>query len=209
MENIDIIMPIYHRNVNTEKSIQSIKDYTQNYNLILVEKMNSTAQNINEGLAQVKSEWFVIIDDDIFVSPGWLEKLKEHRNKDVGQIQPKILYPIGRMIWSADVGLNPLRQKGHLSLDQGQFNYIKEAEMLTGGCCLYNSEILKKGIKEDENYKGSQFNDIDFTMQIRKAGYKLIYNGNCEVVHLHMFRQPNRDNCKIFYSKWGDNGILY
>ena len=205
MENIDIIMPIYNRTGNTDKCIESLKNNTQNYNLILIEKMNSTAQNINEGLKQVKSEWFVIIDDDVVVSPGWLEKLKEYRKPDIGQIQPKILYPFNRLIWSADVSLKPLHQKGHLNVDIGQFNYTSEVEMLTGGCCLYNSEIIKKGIKQDENYKGSQYNDIDFSMQIKQAGYKLFYDGKCEVIHMHLFRQSENNNFQLFKSKWGDS----
>jgi len=201
-EKIDIIVPIYSRTIHTEKCLESIKNHTKNYNLIIIEKMQSVAKNINEGLKQVKSSWFVKLDDDILVSPGWLDELLKLRKSDIGQIQPKILYPFQRRIWSAEVNLKPLYQVGYLSIDTGQYSYIKEADMLTGGCGLYNSEILKKGIKCDENFQGSQYEDIDLSLQIKKAGYKLVYNGECEVIHLHLFRQSKNDNRNYLFSKW-------
>lgn len=204
-ELIDIIIPIYSRTIHTEKCLESIKNFTKNYNLILIEKMNSAAQNINEGLKQVKSGWFVIMDDDIIVSPGWLETLKMYREPSIGQIQPKMLMPFNGRIWSADVSLSPLAQKGFMGLDKEEYNEVKEAEMLTGGCGLYNSEILKKGIKQDQNFKGSQYNDIDFSLQIKKAGFKLLYCGKVPVIHHHLFKQSqNSTNNAYLKGKWQD-----
>lgn len=204
-EKIDIVIPVYSRNPTTEECLKSIKNNTSNfdYNLIIVEKLQSVAQNLNEGIKQVTSNWFVMMDDDVIVSPNWLDVLASYRKSDIGQIQPKMLYPFQKRIWSADVSLKPLAQKGHLSIEEdGEYSYVNYAEMLTGGIGLYNSEILKKGVIQDENFKGSQYNDVDFSLQIKKAGFKLLYCGKCEVTHMHLFRQANHSNRNYLVQKW-------
>lgn len=203
-EMIDIIIPVFKRTVHTEKCLKYLKQYTNNYNLILIEKQQSAAKNINEGLKQVKSSWFVIMDDDVYVTSGWLDKLIDIARPDIGQIQPMVLFPFGK-VWSAEVAINPLRNVGHLDNDIENYNYIKDdCDLLTGTCGLYNKSILNNGLKQDEGYIGSQYNDLDFSKQIKGAGYKLIYNGNVPVLHGRFLRNTNETNRQYFNEKWGN-----
>ena len=202
-ETIDIIMPVFKRTVHTDKAIERLKQFTNNYNLILIEKKQSAAKNINEGLKQVKSKWFVIMDDDCWVTPNWLETLKSYRNDSIGQIQPRVLFPFNRM-WSAEINSRFL-PVGQFDIDIEDYRYIREAPMLTGICGLYNSEILNKGIKQDEAFVKSQFNDIDFSTQIKKSGLKLLYCGKADVIHSRFLITQNDINKQYFKAKWGIN----
>lgn len=202
-EMIDIIVPIFKRTIHTEKCLERLKAFTQDYNLIIVEKEQSASKNINEGLSRVKSKWFVILDDDIWVTPEWLDILKQFRRDDIGQIQPRVLFPFDK-IWSAEIELNPLRNVGKFNINTEDYEYVKEAPLLTGCCGLYNSNILKKGIMQDENYEKSQYNDLDFSLQIKNAGFKLLYCGISDVIHSRFLTAQNLTNAVYFKSKWNN-----
>lgn len=203
-KKIDIVVICYQKTPIMEKCLKSIKKYTENFRLILICNKKSASENRNSGLRKIKSDWFVMLDDDVIVTPGWLDNLLYYRRKDVGQISPKILYPDNRL-FAADIKLvkgHPTAVKGFGKKDNSDYNYVKEAELLVGTCSLYNSAILEK-CRFDENYKGSQQEDIDFSMQIKAAGYKLLYCGKSHVYHENLKRQSYSDlNLKLFKGKW-------
>ena len=200
---IDIVIPCYERTPILDTCLRKLKEYTKNYNLILIEGKRSAAANRALGIRQVKSDWFVMLDDDVLVTEGWLNQLLKLRREDVGQIQPKVLFADGK-IFSAGIDFfdktNP--NIGFKQKDKGKFNYVRERELLNGCCSLYNSKILEV-CEFDENYKGSQYEDLDFSMQIKKAGYKLIYCGKSTVYHYALYRNPlASENFKYYKQKW-------
>jgi len=197
---IDIVIPCYERTEMLEECLKNLEKYTDNYNLILIEGKRSAAENRNLGISKVSSDWFVMLDDDIIVTPNWLDKLLELRREDVGQIQPRVLFLSGE-IFSAGISFGGLHLIHHGYKEKGGYEYVCERDLLNGCCSLYNSKILKY-CRFDENYRGSQFEDLDFSMQIRKAGFKLIYCGTTSVYHRVCLRNLNLENEEYFYKKW-------
>ena len=92
MEPIDIILVVWERPKLTEMTIRAIKQNTKpgTYNLII---MDNNQENIGleaarqKGLEQVKSKYFVCVDNDILpqkIKDGkdWLEELVELMDKN-------------------------------------------------------------------------------------------------------------------------------
>lgn len=203
-EKLDIIVICYLRSRFLDECLKSIQRNTENFNLITICAKKSAAKNRNEGLKKVKSDWFVMLDDDVIVTPEWLNILLSFKKNDIGQISPKILYKNDR-IFSADIELingHPTAVEGFNKKDNGSYDYVRESELLPGTCSLYNSKILKK-CRFDENYQGSQQEDIDFSMQIKEAGFKLLYCGKSQVYHENLKRRSYSElNLTLFKGKW-------
>lgn len=199
---IDIIIPCYERTELLDFCIDSIKKYTpHDYKLVISEGKRSAAANQNIGIRQVTTDWFVMLDDDVQVTEGWLDALLSCRNNNVGQIQPKVLFPEG-LIFSSGVYRDRTENLGFKEEDKKQYDIVVERDCLNGCCSLYNSKILEK-CEFDEAYEGSQCEDMDFSNQIKHAGFKLLYCGLSTVVHKSLCRQSKTSkNYKHYLYKW-------
>jgi len=199
---IDIVIPCYERTAMLDDCIESIKKNTHHkYRLLVVEGKRSAAENQNIGINQVTSDWFVMMDDDVRVTAGWLDTLLLYRNDDIGQIQPKTIFPDGS-IFSAGVYRDQPKNIGYKRRDKGQYDLVIERNCLNGCCSLYNRKILKE-CAFDENYLGSQCEDMDFSNQIMHAGFSLLYCGKATVVHYSLKREAKTSqNYKYYLQKW-------
>ncbi len=204
---IDIAIAVYERLEILDWALSALERCTSSYRLILVEGKRSVAANQNLCLDQVKSRYFVLMDDDVLVTPGWLEAMLKCMDGKTGQVQPKILDTAG-LIWSADKEFDPPRGVnvclGAGERDCGQYDYVREARMISGTCCLYDRGVLDAGCRMDENYLGGQWNDVDWSRQIQQKGYKLFYCGKAAVIHYNLRRQSQHhlDNMEYFLRKW-------
>ncbi len=73
--------------------------------------------------------------------------------------------------------------------------------MLLGNCLLYNSNIFVS-FSFDLNYRGAQWEDCDFFVQIVKNGFRLLYCGTSTVFHHNLYREAKNENFANFQRKW-------
>lgn len=73
---------------------------------------------------------------------------------------------------------------GNAEIDEGQYDQIKEAEMICGGAVLFKAETLQNVGIFDE-YFFVYYEDSDLSLRIRHAGYKLMYQPKAVVRHIH------------------------
>ncbi len=217
---IDIMVICYERSPIADACLDSIRQNTVpgTYRLEVIEGRRSAAANRNIALDKVRSPWFVMMDDDVLVPPGWLPALLRHATSEIGQLQPKLRHCNGRIFAAEKLFVTPWGENsvvGAGEKDRGQFDYVREVEMLSGTCCLYNREILKS-CRFDESYQGSQWEDCDFSMQIRQHGFSLVYVGDSHVVHHNLYREScHSPNWARFQAKWFghreliNRGVLY
>ena len=218
-EPVDILIICYKRTPLLEKCLESIHKFTYGVDHVVhvIEGERSAAENRNIALSKVKSPWFVMMDDDVIVTPNWLETLLSHADERIGQIQPKLLFPDGRIFSAEKIFTTPWGENTVIGMgekDKGQFDYVRAAEMLSGTCCLYNTKILER-CSFDTNYEGAQWEDCDFTMQIRKNGFNLLYCGKSSIYHHNLYRNAVTENFNYFREKWFGKreltrrGVLY
>lgn len=218
-ELIDIFVICYERTPLLDKCLDSIQEHTTNipHRVIVIEGKRSAADNRNIALSQVVSSWFVIMDDDVEVTSGWLDKMLCCTKEDIGQIQAKLIMVQKKIFAAEKVFTTPWgndKVVAQSQADKGQYNYVRTVELLSGTCCLYNKKILQS-CSFDSNYKGSQWEDCDFSLQIRRNGFNLLYCGESEAYHHHLFRKPTYSNGPYFNNKWfgkrelTKRGVLY
>lgn len=148
----------------------------------------------NIGAKLVESDFFVNLDNDQFVGPGWLDRL--HNLLDSGYDV------VGSEAWL----LTPPSANGksyypykHCSRITDSFSYI--------GC---GGMLIKKYIYDaiglfDERFNPAYFEDPDFSYSCIKSNYKLGWDHQCPIMHLEhktMNHQTLFNKNAQFHTSW-------
>jgi GT2 family glycosyltransferase len=143
---------------------------------------------IKKALAE-GADYVLLLNNDTTVEPDFLSKLVEEAEKDpkIGIIGPKIYYyHHPDTLWFGGGGINPFTgQTYHFGLnqvDRGQFDANKEIDFVTGCALFFKKEIVGKIGLLDEDYFFS-YEDVDFCVKAKKAGYKSVYVPTAVIYH--------------------------
>ncbi len=231
---VDIIIVTYNARAKILRCLRSIREHTRSvpYTLTIIDnhstdgtreslrKQRNSIDSLlllpknlgfsgaaNKALFAGRNPWVALLDDDIEVTPQWLEKLLQcaQLNPQIGIVGGKVVWPNG-LIFSAEFKFEPFGMVGKYERDQGQRDYIRECDALPGPCWLMRRDAIKKIGPFDERYFPCQYEDIDYCVRARLAGYQIIYNGRIRVVHHHLYRFGDADyllkNRVRFFKKW-------
>jgi GT2 family glycosyltransferase len=183
-------------NGSTDQSLFKIGKYND-IDIIKIEKNVpnfSVANNIGMKYAKEKynSDYFLLISNDVFtINPLWLKKLIAVAEKQkAGIVGCKLVYPTGR-IQHAGMSISYIaRNIGRGEEDCNQYNYIKEVDGVTFALVLIKNKVINNVGFLDENFHMG-YEDVDYCLRVRKEGYKIIYDGNVNNVHLEGYTLTN------------------
>jgi len=151
--------------------------------MVLEENRPGKSNAINHGLDAAQGDILMIVDDDVSLDPNCLAKhLEAHERSDFSAIQGKVLPgkdPEGR---SAD----PLRLREYNIplIDYG--SEIVEIRGLTGTNMSFQRKVLETVGRFDVRLGpgASGFSeDTEFSLRVRKAGFKIGYTPHAIVYH--------------------------
>ena len=153
----------------------------------------------NEAVGQARGSVIVLMNNDIeIIEAGWLnEMVGLVCRKDVGAVGAKLLYGDGR-VQHAGVRLGAGHFEGgtgvagHFGLlkeryDVGYFGQLaltRDVSAVTGACLAVRRDIYQDVGGLDEDRLKVAFNDVDFCLRIREAGYKVVWTPFAELYHL-------------------------
>ncbi len=140
------------------------------------------------------ADYYALLNNDMDVDPDWIRELTYVANKDskIGAVAAKILHakPSGGKFFINSAGgsvdryfMGVDRHDGQV--DTGQFDVIEEVDYAPGGAVLYRGDAIRKVGGFDERMF-FYYEDVDLSMRIRDAGWKVMYNGRAVVFHDHM-----------------------
>ncbi|MFL5742652.1 MAG: glycosyltransferase [Flavisolibacter sp.] len=172
----------------------------------------------NKGVSLSKYPLLLFMHDDIhYHTHDWGKKLIAHfKDEKVGGVgiagTPYLSYTPGGW-WSSGVGHLYLLQSGrHTDVPQLQ-NYFpedstaEEVVVLDGVWFCIRRELFN-GIRFDENtFGGFHFYDVDITLQLHQAGYKLLCVRDILIHHLSMGVLDEKwvQNAFLFHEKWKEH----
>ncbi len=190
--------------------IQSIREHTQDYELIVVDNASSDAsvekivtdgrtvviknpvnlgfsKGNNMGIRIARGKYVALLSSDTKVTRGWLETLIScfNQDHDVGISSPKLLRPNGTIDSAGHIYLfraGIATDRGQGERDVGQ--YDSAAEMPS---CCFAGVVVKKEVFDkigllDERLR-FYYEDVDFCLRARIAGWRIIYCPSCIVYH--------------------------
>lgn len=169
-------------NGSEDGSAEKLKnEFPQHHFLINEKNLGFTGGN-NTGINHAQKlgyPYFMLLNNDTEVSPDFLDHLMDCLKSEskIGLVQPLILFQDSPgIIWSAGGAYNSWLG---ISKTLGDRKNLKEyqsektdLDWATGCCLLFSKEILEKtgGLA---NAFFAYFEDVDWSLRIRKAGYKI------------------------------------
>lgn len=171
-------------NASTDRSGNLLQAEFSNLPFIFNNKNLGFARGCNVGIREAIKDkscaYVLLLNNDATVTPNFLEKAVEFAEMDgqIGLVGGKILQsPESKKIWYAGGRINIWFAKVvtyHNQIDYGQYDKPKETGFVTGGLMLIKREVLDKvGLLPEEYFFG--FEEYDYSVRVKKAGYKLYY----------------------------------
>jgi GT2 family glycosyltransferase len=148
-----------------------------------------------EGCPELHKSAVVFMNDDIeAVDPYWLdEMIRELWQPGVGIVGAKLLYPDMRIQHAGVViGMGGIAGHGHKRLADSNSGYfcrhhlVQQMSAVTGACMAVKVEVFL-GVGGFEEKLPKAFNDVDFCLRVREAGYKVVYTPWARLVHHESF----------------------
>ncbi|HLI28794.1 MAG TPA: glycosyltransferase [Chloroflexota bacterium] len=186
----DILIRCYEPNDRTRALLDNLTRVTRSpYNIILVVGHRSAVKNQNLALDRVRTKYAVFLDDDVLLTPGWLERLRETMDRTgAGAVSGRQLRMNGEPLASA------------AAVAPGQI-----VEIAFGGACfMFRTDL---GIRFDERFVRSQWDDFDFLFQIYERGYKGYIDGRVDFYHHADPKYVVDQNYEYFVRKWTAKGL--
>ena len=180
--------------VDNESDNKKVKNFKYKNEIEIIQnKKNegfSKANNIGIDYALKNNyDYTILINNDTIVEKNLIEVLlKTAQAKNFSAVQPLILKYSGKEIWNAGGRINYFfgnfitRKKVGNSLNSSH----ELTEWLTGCCCLFKTKIFKEIGKLDESFF-AYYEDVDFSLRLKKYGYKIGFTSKTHIYHYESF----------------------
>jgi GT2 family glycosyltransferase len=171
----------------------------------------------NLGIKAAQGKYVLILNPDIFVFHDSIQKMYDYIKNDpkAGVVSPRLLNPdktLQSTCYRWHGALTPLYRRtflgktsfGKKDLDRflmKDFDHltVKEVDWCQGSCWLAPKKVFDQVGLFDEGYF-MYFEDTDLCRRVWNAGFKVVYLGNVEMIHMHT-RQSQGGLLKIFTNK--------
>jgi O-antigen biosynthesis protein len=145
----------------------------------------------NRAVQCSNGEYICLLNNDIeILTPDWMEEmLSFSMQPDVGAVGARLWYPNGGLQHAGVVlGLAGVANHVHRNLKRGDLGYFGRAALhqsfsaVTGAALMVKKSIYEEVQGLDEALQVT-FNDIDFCLRVREAGYRNVWTPYAEMIH--------------------------
>ena len=145
----------------------------------------------NYGAKLANGAIFGLLNNDVeVINSGWLEEMVSHAcRKGIGCVGAKLYYP-NDLIQHGGVilGIGGVAGHSHKYLSRNEHGYFSRLKLVqnlsavTGACLFVKRSIFEEVDGLDEELAIS-FNDVDFCLRVREAGYRNLWTPYAELYH--------------------------
>ncbi|MDX2303479.1 MAG: glycosyltransferase family 2 protein [Microscillaceae bacterium] len=183
-------------NASTDDSIPFLQVNYPQIHILILEKNWGFAEGYNRALAQIQSEYYVLLNSDVEVTPHWIEPLLDllEANPEIVACQPKMLayYQKNEFEYAGAAGGFVDRWgypfcRGRLfdtmETDQGQYNDTSEIFWASGACLFIRGEIYQQIGGLDGDFF-AHMEEIDLCWRLKNAGHKIFFVSQSVIYHV-------------------------
>ena len=183
-------------NASSDDSVNYISSKFPSVKIIKLEDNYGYASGYNHGLKQINADIFCLLNNDVEVTPHWIEPIIHQFQKsvDIAVIQPKILdYNNKTQFEYAGAAGGFIDKFGYpycrgriftsIEEDKGQFNDTSEIFWASGACFFIRSEVFTSYNGFDEGFF-AHMEEIDLCWRLFNNNKKVYYVGDSSVYHL-------------------------
>lgn len=176
----------------------------------------------NRGVELSRGSFVALLNNDVeVINYDWLsEMVSRVMQPGVAMVGAQLWYPNGAIQHGGVIlGTGGIAGHAHVGLTRDDSGYFARAHLaqnlsaVTAACAVVKREVYLQLGGFDENLAVT-FNDVDFCLRLREAGYRILWTPYAELIH-HESASRGFDNsaqkqvrflAEVDYmkSKWGD-----
>lgn len=197
-------------NASTDDSVAFVKQQYPAVRIILLAENFGFAKGYNEAFKQVKADYFVLLNSDVAVAPGWIEPVIQLMESDnmIAACQPKILmennpdvfeYAGAAGGWIDCLGYPFARGRifDTCEEDKGQYNNAARVFWASGAAMFVRATAYRACNGLDE-YFFAHMEEIDLCWRMQLAGYSIMVCPQSVVYHVGGGTLPKGNGRKVF-----------
>lgn len=209
--------------VSAELEYNIAETIDSEFELVVIDNSSgnySIFQAYNEGVRQSKGSLLCFVHDDVrFRTNAWGKRIKTHFESDVylGMVgcAGAHFLPDAPMYWDESPFIseyNLTTRNGQtercFSLEHFGVNALAEVAAIDGMCFFVRKSLFDSVAFDEATFQGFHFYDMDISMQVREAGFKVCVCNDVLVEHFYDYNPCKagfalfETNLQKFYGKW-------
>ncbi len=197
-------------NGSVDGSVNMLKTDFPTIEIIQLDKNYGFAEGYNRALAQVQADYFILLNSDVEVVPGWIEPVLDLMESDanIAACQPKILaYNDKRLFeyagacggWLDAYGFAFSRGRVFdiCEPDNGQYNDAQQVFWASGAAMFVRAEVYTR-LGGLDPYFFAHMEEIDLCWRMQLAGYTVMCCPASIVYHIGGGTLPKGNARKVF-----------
>lgn len=197
-------------NASTDDSIPFLRSYYPLVRIIELPKNYGFAKGYNEALKQVESDYYVLLNSDVEVTPSWIEPVITLMESDhtIGACQPKLILYKDRASfeysgasggWLDRFGYPFARGRifDYCEIDLGQYDATEPVFWASGAAMFVRAPLYAEIGGLDEYFFAHQ-EEIDFCWRLQLSGYSVYCCPSSVVYHVGGGTLPKGNSRKVF-----------
>lgn len=141
----------------------------------------------NTGLQHARGEIVVYLNNDTEVSPTWLIPIVERmEDPSIGLVGARLVYADGTLQEAGGVvfadGVTENYGNGN-NPENHSYTYFRDVDYCSGACLAVRKSILDELGGFDERYIPAYYEDTDLAFEVRRLGYRTVYEPRSLVIH--------------------------
>lgn len=205
-------------NASTDDSIDFVRKNYPNITIIQNQSNYGFAGGYNKILEQVGADYFILLNSDVEVTPGWIEPLIAVMEQEgYAAVQPKIrsyhqrsyLEHAGAAGGLIDTFGYPFCRGRILNIceeDKGQYDQNMEVFWASGAALCIKSSVWREAKGFDEDFF-AHMEEVDLCWRLKKRGYRIGFVYESVVYHVGG-GTLNTSNPKKTYLNFRNNLIM-
>lgn len=197
-------------NASTDDSLNFLKTSYPQVEILLNSSNEGFAQGYNSVLKQVQADYYVLLNSDVEVTPGWIEPVIELMESDVliAACQPKLLSynnknyfeyagACGGWIDAFGYPFSRGRVFDVCEEDKGQYDTVQPCFWATGAAMFVKAKVYNDMGGLDGYFFAHQ-EEIDLCWRMQLAGYKVYVQPASVVYHVGGGTLPKGSSRKVY-----------
>lgn len=239
---VSIVIPVYNQLEYTKKCIESIIKYTHiSYEIIIVDNASEDGTKkylesleyikivrndsnkgypvaINQGLVEATGEYIILMNNDIVLTPNWLDGLIEVAESDpkIGLVGPAINVVSGfQLDLDAQYSDPNMAVEYSKKVRENRRRAWMETPRIAFVCTLIKRDVVKAIGGLDERFSPGNYEDDDYCLRANQAGYNLVIAWDTYIHHFgsksfkangeQLYADRLEKSKNKFVGKWGAN----
>lgn len=208
-------------NGSTDDSVHWMQTHYADIELIVLDRNYGFTGGYNRSLKQIDADYYVLLNSDIQVTPGWLQPLIELMDSDrtIAAVQPKVLSyshqqyfeyagASGGFIDTIGYPFCRGRLIGSCEQDQGQYDTVREIFWATGAAFMVRADLYHSSGGLDDNFFAHQ-EEIDLCWRLKRQGYKIMVCPKSVIYHVGAGTLPVWSPLKTYLNFRNNIAMLY